>query len=248
MFKKKSILGYATLLIIILSSAFSCNDNDGYSLGEFRISIATVIPEGANAYSLLLDDGTKLWPAASDVYYSPHANQRVFVNYTLISDKIDDFDHYIKVNDIWDVLTKSIIELNAENTDSIGHDPVRVNEFWIGNNYLNARFSFNFGGVRPHAINMVQNMTGSTENENTAELELEFRHNSYNSASNSLFDGFACFDLKPFRRDDRDSIPIVIKYKDWDGDKTYKLMYKYNDMNISSQQKTIPTISSNEYI
>ena len=243
MFNKKSIIGYTTLLIIILSSSFACSDNEGYSLGDFRISIATVVPEGATAYSLLLDDGTKLWPAASDVYYSPHANQRVFVNYTLLSDKIEDFDHYIKVNDIWDVLTKSIIELNAENADSIGHDPVRVNEFWIGNNYLNASFSFNFSGVKPHAINMVRDTMDTNENI----IELEFRHNSYNSESNSLFNGFACFDLKPFRRDDRDSIPIIIKYKDWDGDKTYELMYKYNNMNISSLQMTIPSITSNEY-
>ncbi|HTN69127.1 MAG TPA: NigD-like protein [Dysgonamonadaceae bacterium] len=246
MFKKKTIFKYAALLLIILSTVAACNDSDGYSLGDFRISIATVVPEGQHSYSLLLDNGDKLWPAATDVYYRPRVNQRVFVNYTILSDKIDGFDHYIKVNDIWNVLTKSIIELNEENADSIGNDPVRVNEFWIGDDYLNVSFSFNYGGIRPHAINMVQNKMDESDNEADV-LELEFRHNSYESPRNSLYDGFAAFDLRPFRKDDENSIPIIIKYKDWEGDKIYELVYKYNDLNKNRAQISIPNISSNEY-
>lgn len=245
MFNKKSMVKYIALIIVVLSSAFACNDNDGYSLGDFRISIATVVPESSQTYSLLLDNGNKLWPAATDVYYRPQLNQRVFVNYTILSDKIDDYDHYIKVNDIWNVLTKSVIELNAENADSIGNDPVQVNDIWIGDNYLNVSFSFNYGGIKPHAINMVQNkINGSTD---TDFLELEFRHNSYSSPRNSLYDGFACFDMRPFRKEDRDSIPISIIYTDWEGEQVYELMYKYNELNKNKLQLSIPIISSNEY-
>lgn len=244
MLTKKSILGYITLIIVVLSSSFACND-DGYSLGDFRINIATVIPEGQESYSLLLDNGEKLWPGATDVYYRPSVNQRVFVNYTILSDERNGYDHYIKVNDIWNVLTKPIIELTEEIADSIGNDPIKVNEFWIGDNYLNTSFSFNYGGEKPHAINMVINTMEETEDEGV--LELEFRHNAYNSKSNALYNGFASFDLKPFRQEGKDSIPITIKVKDWDEVKTFKLMYKYNEMNKDSQMKAIPDISSNEY-
>jgi len=122
---------------------------------------------------------------------------------------------------------------------------VKVNEFWIGDNYLNASFSFNYGGVKPHAINMVQNMQEIDLIEDT--LQLEFRHNSYNSLSNRLFDGFACFNLRPFRKEGQDSIPITIKVKDWEGEKEYKLMYKYNELNKNRQEAAIPRISTNEY-
>ena len=244
--KANKLLPYATLLIIVLSGAFACNDNDGYSLGDFRISIATVIPEGTMTYSLLLDNGDKLLPTHSAVQYSPIDNQRVFVNYTLLTDKEGNYDHLIRVNDIWDVLTKPVIELTEANADSIGNDPVRANEFWIGNDFLNASFSFNYGGVKPHAINMVQNMQDSDEKDDDV-LELELRHNSYNSASNRLFDGFASFDLKPFRKEGEDSIPVIIKVKDWDGDKEYRLTYKYNELNKPRTQATIPNISTNEY-
>lgn len=244
--KTKRILAYVTLLIIILSSSFACNDNDGYSLGDFRISVATVVPEGGLTYSLLLDNGAKLWPSNTDVLYRPsNKEQRVFVNYTILSGEMGDYDHYIKVNDIWNILTKPVIELNKQNADSIGNDNVRVNDLWIGNGYLNTAFSFNFSGERPHAINMVQNkMIGD---EDAGVLELELRHNSFNSMSTALFDGFACFDLKPFREEGKDSIPITIKVKDWKGNKEYKLMYRYNEPNRSRLEATFPSITTNEY-
>ena len=245
MFSKKSMVKYTALIIIILSSAFACNDSDGYSLGDFRVSIATVVPESSQTYSLLLDNGDKLWPAATDVYYRPLVNQRVFVNYTILSDKMDGYDHYIKVNDIWNVLTKPVIELTAQNADSIGNDPIQVNDFWIGDNYLNVSFSFNYNGIRPHAINMVQNKT--LANDDSAVLELEFRHNSFDSTRSSLYDGFASFDLRSFREQGKDSIPIIIKWKDWKGDQVHEMIYNYNELNKSKLQLSVPTISSNEY-
>lgn len=242
----KKVMIYTAVLVIILTSSFSCNDSDGYSLSEFRIGIATVIPEGQMAYSLLLDNGDKLWPAASDVIYRPETEQRVFVNYTLLSDKKQGYDHFIKVNDIWNILTKPVIDLTQENADSIGNDMVKMNDLWIGNHYLNTEFSFNYSGVRPHAINLVRNKIKTVEDADNA-VELEFRHNSYNSPSNTLYRGFACFDLKPFRVEGRDSIPIRVKVIDWDGEKEYELMYKYNELNKNNQLAAFPTITSNEY-
>lgn len=243
--KTKKILIYASLLIIILNSSFACSDSDGYSLGDFRISIATVVSEGDMTYSLQLDNGDKLWPDITDVYYRPKSNQRVFVNYTLLSGAIQGYDHYIKVNDIWDILTKPVIELTEANVDSIGNDPIIINDLWIGNDYLNTSFSFNFNGEKPHAINMVQNKI--TTIDDTGVLELEFRHNSFDSMNNTLFNGFACFDLRPFRVEGKDSIPIKVIVKEYDGDKTYELMYKYMDLNKNKVTKAIPSITSNEY-
>lgn len=244
MFTKKSILKYSVVFIVILCSAFACED-EGYSLSDFRINIATVIPDGEQSYYLVLDNGEKLLPISTDVLYNPRENQRVFVNYTLLSDNNNGYDHQIKINDIWNILTKPVINLTDQEADNIGNDPIQINEFWIGDDYLNASFSFNYGHVKPHAINLVQNEIAKSQYNDV--LELEFRHNSYNSQYNSLFDGFVCFDLKPFRKENRDSIPIIIKYRNWDGDQTYELMYKYNYLNKDGQLRNIPNVSSNEY-
>lgn len=242
---KKTVSTIGLLLIGILLITPSCDDNSR-SLGNFRINIATVIPEGQNAYSLLLDDGTHLWPAASDVRYTPTHNQRVFLNYTILSEKQNKYDHYIRVNDIWNILTKPAIELNAQNKDSIGNDPVRVKAVWVGGDYLNVSFMFNYGGVKPHLINLVKN-TLSTEVSPKA-IDLEFRHNSYQSAQPRLYEGFVCFDLKPFREIDADSVNLSIKVKEWSGETTFDVVYRYNQpVAEATTQMPIPVISSNEY-
>lgn len=246
---KKTVLKISILLIGILLAIPSCDDN-GRSLGDIYISIATVIPEGENAYSFLLDNGKRLWPAAGNVRYAPTHNQRIFLNYTILWESSGaTYDYDIKVNDIWNILTKQAIELNAENQDSIGNDPVKVKDIWVGGDYLNVSFLFNYGGDRPHLINLVEN-TLSEETSPDA-IDLEFRHNAYQSTQTKLYEGFVCFDLKPFRTDDADSVNLSIKVKGWNGETTtYDVVYRYNQP--AAEEKTTariptPVISSNEY-
>lgn len=242
---KKIIFIISIFLIGIILILPSCDDNSR-SLGNFRISIATVIPEGENTYSLLLDNGKLLFPAAGDVRYPATYNQRAFVNYTILSDKRDGYDHFVKVNDIWNILTKEAIELNEQNQDSIGNDPVKANAVWVGGDYLNISFMFNYGGIRPHAINLVQK-TLSSEATSDA-IDLEFRHNSYNSTQPRLYEGFVCFDLKPFRADDADSVKFSVKVKEWNREVKYNVVYRYNQpVREAITQMPIPVISSNEY-
>lgn len=242
---KKTVFTCYLVTVGILMGIVSCDDN-AHSLGNFDIDIATVVPEGETAYSLLLDNGKRLWPAASAVRYSPSYNQRVFLNYTLLSDAQSGYDHYIKVNDIWNILTKQVIELNAQNADSIGNDPVKTNAIWVGGDYLNVSFMFNYGGIRPHAINLVKNTLSSEASADA--VDLEFRHNAYQSSQTKLYEGFVCFDLKPLRSHDADSLKLSVKVKNHDGDVTYDVVYRYNQAAVNARtEMPIPVISSNEY-
>ncbi len=242
---KKTLLTFVLVSAGIFLGMISCDDNS-HSLGSFGIDIATVIPEGDNAYSLQLDNGKRLWPAASAIRYNPTYNQRVFLNYTILSDAKSGYDHYIKVNDIWNILTKGAIELTGENADSIGNDPVKTNAVWVGGDYLNVSFMFNYGGVRPHAINLVKNTLASEPSEDV--IDLEFRHNSYQSEQTKLFEGFVCFDLKPLRSSGADSVKLSVKVNDWEGDITYDLVYRYDQVSVNTRtEMPIPVISSDEY-
>ena len=244
---KKSVLKISTLLIGILLSIPSCDDNNGRSLGDIYISIATVIPEGDNTYSFLLDDGNRLWPAAGDVRYTPTRDQRVFLNYTILwNSQGATYDYDIKVNDIWNILTKQAIELNAENQDSIGNDPVRIKDIWVGGDYLNISFLFNYGGVKPHLVNLVENTL--SEEASSDAINLEFRHNAYESTQTKLFEGFVCYDLKPFRKDDADAVDFSIKVKGWNEETTYELVYRYNQPETEKSARAVtPEKSATEY-
>lgn len=238
---------FLQLGLVLLIALASCNKNDGYSLGDFRINVATVHKLSESVYSLTLDNGIKLWPAASDVRYNPKDSQRVFVNYTILSDQYGNYDHAIKINDIWNILTKNIVDLTSENESDIGHDPIRIHDVWIANDFLNIGFLFNYSGIRPHAINLVKNqITQETNGEEV--VELEFRHNAFNGGSNRLFDGLVCFNLRPIRRKNIDSVKLRITYKDFpkNGEpithRNHELYYKYNSLSTNNVQFETPVL------
>ncbi len=248
----KNIYILCIVIIGILFTNISCDDNTR-SLRNFGIDIATVVPQGYNSYYLHLDNGVKLWPASTDIEYMPKENQRVFLNYTILSEEKDGFDHYIKVNDVWDILTKQIVRLNSQNEDMLGNDPIKTNAVWVGGDYLNVSFMFNYDGERPHAINLASISSYSDSSQLGAELTL--RHNSYNSGSSKLYEGFVCFDLKPLRVNDADSVHISIKINEWVDlpgndikEKTYDVIYRYGNSDLANRtEMPIPVISSKEY-
>ncbi len=244
---KKIQLIVPLFVVALFCLAFSCQENTGYSLGDFRIGIATIKAESDNSYSLLLDNGQHLWPAASDVHHSYKNKQRVFINYTILSDRQNGYDHYVKVNDMWPILTKQIVELNSDNELEIGNDPIQVNAAWIGGDFLNIDFMFNYGGKRPHYINLVKNVLSPAGAPNV--VELEFRHNAYNSTQSRLHEGFVCFDLSPLRSDFSDSVKIAIHVNDPDEIKTYNLVYRYNEAahRNSVMEAPVPIISTEQY-
>lgn len=235
------------VFITVLFISISCSDDDGYSLDNFRVNLATVNPidikEGT--FYLTLDDGTTLWPATMPIIgYIPFYNQRVILNYTLLSDKINDFDHYIRINSMSNILTKEIIELTAENEKEIGNDPIKILTIWPGDNYLNIRFGINVGGTQiKHSINLVESKLFQSEE---GVLVLELRHNAHGDAQNYGETGFAAFDLKPFMTEGKESIDILVKAKDYEGkEKEYKISYKFLE-NVEIQDINSNELSDNK--
>lgn len=240
MLKKFTYLIFSFTIIFLC--IFSCNENDGYSLGDFQVDIVTVHQNGIGL-SFFTDNGLLLWPAAGIKDENLDKGKRYFLNYTILSDKQNEYDHYIKVNDLWEILTKDIIFLSAQNADSIGNDPVKVNKLWIAGDYLNVDFSFNYSGNVPNFVNMVQ-----LANDNSKSLTLEFRHNSHGSQQKNLIQGFVSFDLKKFQNGTQNALPITVNVKDFDGLKKYDLVYKYNQPLLSkADSSVIPILMSNEY-
>lgn len=244
---KKSVLKTTTLIIGILLAISSCEENNGRSLGDIHISLATVVQESENTYSFVLDNGKRLWSAAKNTQYTPTDKQRVFLNYTILWDNVDsNYDYGIKVNEVWNILTKPVIELNEQNQDSIGNDPIIVKDIWVGADYLNISFLFNYNGEKPHLINLVKNNLPTTSSPNA--IDLEFRHNAYESAQTRLTEGFVCFDLRPLRADNANSVDLSIKIKERDRDITYDVVYEYDQPTVETMTRIpTPVISVNEY-
>ena len=239
---KKNLLTIAVILVACFTFLSSC-DNSGYY--ERRVNIATVQPRGGYAYSLLFDDGRHLLPVASAVRYVPRENQRVLLNFTILSGRYGEFDHLIRVNDIWNILTKQVVELTTENAEKIGDDPVIINRMWEGGNFLNVSFRFNWGGIRPHYINLVKNTTVESASDDV--IELEFRHNAYGSTNSFNRDGLVSFDLRPFQVEGQDEVRLAIRVNEPTGKRVIEIVYRYNqEAQETIEDFPIPVITSDE--
>lgn len=217
------MLGIAAVL-----SFTSCND-DGYSLDSFWVSMATIDnPSGtSNSYMLVLDNGEKLWPAAPFGYYNPKNGQRVIANYTLLSNGNGTYDHDVKINSIFEVLTKPAIKLTTANADSIGNDKLMVKDIWVGSHFLNIEFRYPGSGYKTHMVNLVYSDLFESKGDT---LKLQFRQNGYGDNERYLYNGIVSFNLANLTPPSSSSqIILSVDIKNLDGNvETYNLKYNVN--------------------
>ena len=109
------------MLTLMLPALQSCDDNDGYSLGDIAVDWATVRVVGGDTYSLNADRWGTLWPAATAIpFYKPIDGQRVITYFNPLYDNYEGYDHAVKVEHNYNVLTKQVEDLTAENESELG--------------------------------------------------------------------------------------------------------------------------------
>ena len=227
---KKFMFGLGILIMSFLFN--SCLDDDGYSLDKAWYSIATINPlEDSKAYWLSLDNGTSLWPVATNIpWYNPKENQRAFVVYTLLSDKFNEYDHAIKILDLKTILTKPVAEnLGEKNDETYGTDPVSMSEMWIGDGYLNIVFEFYYGGNTVHFINLMENASDDNP------YLFEFRHNAYNDNTHFLRKGIVAIDLSSVDTMGED-VELSISFNTFEGVKNYNVEYNSSKNPVSQSR------------
>ncbi|MBN1768510.1 MAG: NigD-like N-terminal domain-containing protein [Prolixibacteraceae bacterium] len=210
---------FTGVLLILLSLISSCSDdNDYYSVGEYGISLGLIDTTNTFGYDYLIrcDNGDSLLPAITAFYgYKPTHKQRVLVNFSPL-DKVGDSKKllYAKINNLSDVLYKEIIEATEANADSLGNDPVIIDDIWLSNGILNIEFRV-WGNVRTHFINL--SYVPNEQEDIDEPIELTFRHNRNDDDENYLLYGLVSFDLSKLQQPDSDSIAFRIISTDYNG-------------------------------
>lgn len=235
---------YFLLFLLPLFFFFSCDDDDGYSLGKYWVSIATVEnPDDTPYFYLRLDNEELLWTAATNLYnYRPKTGQRVCAVYTILNDKPEGsaYQHDVKLNDAYNILTKNVFYITPEQQDSIGNDPIGVDDMWIGSNYLNIEFYYG-GYYKTHFINLVKDDSKEYDDN---KLHLEFRHNGNEDERKYKMRGIVSFDLlslfiSPLDESSQEKTDLVIHVKNIDGEEiTYDFQYDPKKENKNSRELT----------
>lgn len=243
--KKTVKLFLASILGFVLTAGFSsCSDDDGYSLDKYWVSMVTVNKVGENTYDFTLDNGKKLWIAAPvGLNLKPKYN-RAIINYTILSDQYQGYDHAIRLNGYSDVLTKGVIYIPSEDQakqDSIGHNPIKVHSAWASGGYLNIYFGYNNGGTTAHMLNLVSAQPDLSVSGDV--VKLEFRHNQRQDPEHYPVSGYVSFNLEPYLIEGRDKVTFEITWVDFGGQtKTNTIEYKYGA--VEAQPKDIPSDDS----
>jgi hypothetical protein len=233
---------FAGMMLLFSLTFGSCDmDDEAYSLDDMWLSVATARPLDENSFYFTLDDSTSLWPVAPlHIYYKPDRPQRVQINYTVLSDNFNGYDHAIKLNRIDTILTKQIAENKGEENDAIyGNDPVKIVAMWVGDGFLNVHFKAYFSGRFKHFINLIRNETGDDE---AAFYNVELRHNAFNDESSHLTNGFVAFDLSEINTQAKD-VTLRIKVKTFDGVKEFEKKYNSGRNTETEPELNIDKIS-----
>lgn len=219
-------LKYYLSLAVVLGSLLliSCHDDDDYSLDNFIVNLATVnqIDSEDNLFYLTLDDGTTLYPSEllTD-YKSTNVNQRVFLNYTILSNTQNGYDHLIKINNISNILTKDIAQ--QDSLSNWGNDPIEIISTWIGDNFVNFRFKIKVGGENKHTVDLVykpKEMTSDT-------IRLQLSHNPLGDPAKYDEMTYAAFNLNSLKQTINENTTIVVESIDFKNQKKeYILKYK----------------------
>ncbi|NDV65549.1 NigD-like protein [Bacteroides sp. 224] len=236
---KKLNLYLLGLLLMLIPAIQSCGD-DGYSLGEFEIRMATVRVVGGSTYYLETDNEKTLWPVATEIgWYKPVDGQRVIANVTVLSDQYDKYDHAIRVNFLTNILTKNVEELTEENQEGFGNDPADIRDIWIGGHYLNVEFVFNLPKYQKHRVSLVKNTLA--EDPEDGYIHLEYRYNDQDDVSGVFRYSMVSFNLSEYINDEATSYKgIKIKANLIDEEeKIYT--YLFTDKSESSREVDDPT-------
>ncbi|NPA36111.1 MAG: hypothetical protein GXO47_04600 [Chlorobi bacterium] len=236
---------------VLVFLSYSCNDDDGYSIGDFWITIGNI--EGTqDNFIVVTDNGERLFPSANMTPGYPVTDgDRLWVNFTILANAEENmnFDYYVKINYFKDILTKDIFILTPDNEDSIGHDPVWVkypdNDVWIANNYLNIFFYYEGAPWKVHYINVVSDINNPMTPDSIPILEL--RHNKNGDYyTEPLLKGFVSINLTSLQKPDKDSITFVLRAIDANGeyglDKEYTYKYTYSSSDTLVTNLTIQNI------
>ena len=186
---------FVAACLSIMSVFYSCDDNDGYSIGDVGVDWATVRVTG-NAFYLNGDTWGTSWPVNLDLgWYEPVDGQRVIAVFNPIYDNYQGYDHAIKITYLRNVLTKSVEKMTPENEAEYGNDPIRINkgDIALGGGYMNILFYQNLPAKTKHRISLVQNE--SANNPADGYLHLELRYNDYDDLTGYYASGLVSFNL-----------------------------------------------------
>ncbi len=224
-----------TLAMTVIVSLFlvSCNDEETYPSTYYYTTRATVTSVEGESLTLRTDEGDELTIVSDYSGYAPKRGQRSLITYSI--ENGDNGVYNASLATAYDILTKDVVELTANNESDMGNDPIHLYDTWCAGGYLNVNFVFNTSGNVTHYVNLVENTL--VENPVDGEIYLEFKHNARGDNEHYSKKGTVCFNLERYKSGDN-VLVFVVKFTEFDGvTVTKEIKYDFvNDTLLNSEE------------
>ena len=183
----KKVHWFVLLLCLAFSPVFqSCDDGDGYSIGDFTPPLWATVRVGGGAFYLDCDVWGTLWPVNTDMgWYTPVDGQRVITYFNPLWDNYEGYDHAVKILGIQNVLTKQVETLTPETDEEFGNDSVTIyqGDISISGGYMNIIFLQNLPAKEKHRISLVRPQDDAELYGEDGYVHLELRYNDYDDVT-----------------------------------------------------------------
>ena len=180
------IAAFAILLAINITFT-SCNDDEDPIYYQY----GTVDKKGSSEFDILLDNGQTLKIVESGIHAAQLRDSMRLLNYYEIKEDMGS-TLLVRLLDADTILTKPILNYDANKLDSIGKDPIRITACWYANGFINMQFIYRGAYTRPiqkHMINLLK------KEDKKGNLSFEFRHNAFNDIEETMHKGHVSFKI-----------------------------------------------------
>ena len=175
--KRTTFLSFILGLMTVVPCLQSCLDDDTYDGENLLFAVGTVKVIEGQDYYFELDEGSLLYPTDTTAIhgYAVTDDQRAFVYFTPLDEKLSGYEYNAKLEHIENILTKDIYRMPADKADSIGHDRIDVDDIWLTEGHLNIVYKLYHGNnpEKQHMLNLV--IDESLEPATDGYLHLHFR-------------------------------------------------------------------------
>lgn len=188
---------FMAICLAVMPALQSCDDNDGYSLGDFTPPMWATVRVTGNAFYLDSDVWGTLWPVNIDLgWYDAVDGQRVLTMFNPLWDNYEGYDHAVKLLRLQNVLTKDVETLTPENEEELGNDPVIYQgDITISGGYMNIFFVQNLPAKTKHRISLVRPQDNEDLYAGDGYIHLELRYNDYDDLTGRQAYGAVSYNL-----------------------------------------------------
>ena len=240
--KRKMKYGFWICALVLGLFQASCDDGDGYSIGDIAYDWVTVHVQSEGVYTFTGDTWGTMYPAAPVVWgYRLAEGTRGLLVFNPLYDDYYGYDVGIKPQQLRPFLTKTVEELTDANEAEYANHPAYVLDAWVAGGYMNILFNMKMPLDKKHRVSLVKRADEPAIEED-GYIHLEYRYNTYGDTTDVFnpYEEVVCYNLNTLPLDEADGIKMKVNSAIY-GEQT--LVFENMDQEVPEEAKNISTFT-----